>query len=310
VLYTDDMVSTLAGAHANAKRLATVVAVFVGLATCATPLHAEAARAFGWKATKNGRSVFLVGSVHLLTKDFYPLHPAFEQAFAASDLLVEEVDYAEAMGAQLEILARAVLPPGQSLDTVLSAPTLALVNQRLKQPGLPLPAEILKQLKPWMLAITLLESEWAKAGFDANLGLDKHFYDRARKTGKPVQGLETAAFQISRLDELPMPLQDKFLASTLNDIDKELGSISSLVTAWKNGEVDTLEKLTLDDMLQEPVIYERLLFERNRNWMPKIEALFTRPTPTLVIVGAAHLIGPDGLLKMLQARGYTIEQMQ
>jgi uncharacterized protein YbaP (TraB family) len=304
------MVSTLAGARVSAKRLAAVVAVFVGLATCHAPLHAAPSRAFGWKATKNGRSVFLVGSVHLLTKDFYPLHPAFEQAFAASDLLVEEVDYAEAMGSQLEILARAVLPPGQSLDTVLSAPTLALVNKRLQQPGLPLPAAVLKQLKPWMLAITLLESEWAKAGFDADLGLDKHFYDRAKKTGKQVQGLETAAYQISRLDELPMPLQDKFLASTLSDIDKELGSISSLVTAWRNGEVDTLEKLTLEDMLEEPVIYERLLLERNRNWMPKIEALFTRPTPTLIIVGAAHLIGPDGLLKMLQARGYTIEQMQ
>lgn len=254
--------------------------------------------------------MYLVGSVHLLTKDFYPLHPAFEQAFAASDLLVEEVDYAEMLTPQLEMFTRAILPPGQSLDTVLSAPTLALVNARLKQPGLPLPAELLKQLKPWMLAITLLESEWSKAGFDADLGLDKHFYDRAMKMGKQVKGLETAAYQISRLDELPMPLQDKFLASTLTDIDKELGSISSLVSAWKNGEVETLEKLTLEDMQDEPVIYERLLLERNRNWLPQIEALFARPTPTLIVVGAAHLIGPDGLLKMLQSRGYAIEQMQ
>ena len=146
--------------------------------------------------------MYLVGSVHLLTKDFYPLGAALESAYASSDLLIEEVDYGEALASQMQILARAILPPGQTLDSLLSRETLALVNKRLAEPtGLPLPPQVLKQLKPWMLAVTLLEAEWAKAGFDADLGLDKHFYDRAMREKKPVRGLETAEFQISRLDE-------------------------------------------------------------------------------------------------------------
>ena len=282
----------------------------IGVASLLAAPAAAPAKSFGWKATKGSGTVYLVGSVHLLTKDFYPLSGALESAFASSDLLVEEVDYGEALASQLQILSRAILPTGQSLDTVLSRETLALVNKRLAQPtGLPLPPQVLKQLKPWMLAITLLESEWAKAGFDAELGLDKHFYDRAIREKKAVRGLETAEFQISRLDELPMPLQDRFLAETLKDIDAELASISSLVTAWKNGDVDAIERLTMQDLKEEPIIYERLLVERNRNWLPQIEALFARASPALVVVGAAHLVGPDGLLKMLQGKGYRIEQL-
>jgi uncharacterized protein YbaP (TraB family) len=284
--------------------------IVIGFSSLAARPVAAPARTFGWKATKGNSTVYLVGSVHLLTKDFYPLPAALETAFASSDLLVEEVDYGEALASQMQILTRAILPNGQSLDTVLTRDTLALVNKRLAQPaGLPLPAQVLKQLKPWMLAVTLLEAEWAKAGFDAELGLDKHFYDRAMREKKTVRGLETAEFQISRLDELPMPLQDRFLAETLKDIDAELASISSLVAAWKNGDVDTIERLTMEDLKEEPVIYERLLVERNRNWLPQIEALFARPTSTLVVVGAAHLVGPDGLLKMLQGKGYKIDQL-
>jgi len=296
-------------ARGRAKRVAAAVLFVVGFASLVSTPAAAPVSTFGWKATKGGGTVYLVGSVHLLTKDFYPLGAALESAYTSSDLLVEEVDYGEAMASQMQILARAILPPGQTLDSLLSRETLALVNKRLAEPGLPLPIQVLKQLKPWMLAVTLLESEWAKAGFDAELGLDKHFYDRAMREKKPVRGLETAEFQISRLDELPMPLQDRFLAQTLKDIDAELASISSLVRAWRNGDVQTIERLTMEDLKEEPIIYERLLVERNRNWLPQIEALFARRTPALVVVGAAHLVGPDGLLKMLQGKGYMIEQL-
>jgi uncharacterized protein len=209
--------------------------------------------------------------------------------------------------AQLQMLTRGMLSGGQSLDTVVSPTTFTLVNKTVSDLGLPM--EPLKQFKPWMLALTLLGLEWEKAGFDADLGLDKHFFDQATSEGKPVQGLETLDYQIARFDEMPMSDQDHLLAESLSELDTEMTSVKALADAWKVGDVPTVEHIVLDDLKAEPRLYQRLLVERNRNWLPKIEALFARPGHTLVVVGAAHLVGPDGLLAMLKARGYTVQQM-
>jgi uncharacterized protein YbaP (TraB family) len=287
------------------KRIVTALAFALTLA----PTLDAAPTSFIWKATNKQNLVYLVGSVHLLTKNYYPLSPALESAFSDSDLLVEEADLAEMLSpeSQLTMLARGMLPANQSLDGVVSAATYALVSKRVTDLGLPI--EPLKRFKPWALALTLLGLEWQKAGFDAELGLDKHFYDRALADGKAVQGLETADYQISRFDDMTMPQQDRLLAGMLNDVDNEKANVTKLADAWQRGDAPTIESIVLRDVKDDPVLYQRLLVERNRNWMPKIEALFARKGHAFVVVGAAHLIGPDGLLAMLKARGYSLEQM-
>jgi uncharacterized protein len=250
-----------------------------------------------------------VGSVHLLTKDYYPLSSVLEAAFKESDLLVEELDLGDMQGSdsQMQLLMRSQLPPGQSLEKVLTPATYGLVLKRFANLGLPV--EILKQFKPWTLALMLLQLEWAKAGFDPQLGLDKHFYDRAKKDGKLLRALETVEFQLSRFDDLTMHHQDKLLAETLKEIEAETANISRLTEAWKAGDLSTLEKLAMDDVDKDPMLYQRFLVERNRNWMPIIESLFSRPGRAFVVVGAAHLLGRDGLVQMLKAKGYTVEQL-
>jgi uncharacterized protein YbaP (TraB family) len=267
------------------------------------------ARTFGWRVTGKGGVAYLVGSVHLLSKDFYPLNPALESAYNVSDLLVEEVDMAEMLdpAAQMGFLSRGMLPAATPLEKVISPATYALVTKRAAALGLP--AEPLKLLKPWMVALMLVQMEWQKAGFDPELGLDKHFYDQAKSDGKQTQGLETAAYQISRLDEMSAEQQERLLAESLKDADEERANMGKLVDAWRSGDGAAVEKIVLSELKQEPVLYQRLLVERNRNWLPKIETLFARPKPALVVVGAAHLVGPDGLLAMLRAKGYTVEQM-
>ena len=261
-----------------------------------------------WKATSRQGVVYLVGSVHMLTKDYYPLSPALDAAFKDSDLLVEEADLAEMLspGAQLQMLTRGMLPSSQSLDKVVSAPTFALLNKRIA--GLGMPIEALLRFKPWMLAMTLEALEWQKAGFDPELGLDKHFYDRAQTDGKAVQGLETLEYQVSRFDEMPMDQQEKMLADTLKNLDTEKANVNKLADAWQAGDLLAVEQIVLQEIKQDPLMYQRLLVERNRNWLPKLDALFARRGHAFVVVGAAHLIGPDGLLAMLKAKGYSIEQ--
>jgi uncharacterized protein YbaP (TraB family) len=285
-----------------------LAAAFAAIAVLA---HANtvAARDFLWKVTGKTGSVYLAGSVHLLTKDFYPLSEALERAFSDSDLLVEEVDLAELTSpqAQMMMLSRGMLPSNQSLDKMVSSATLAQVSGRAARLGLPI--EPLKRFKPWMLALTLTALEWQKAGFDAEFGLDKHFFDRAKADRKSVQGLETAEFQISRFDGLTTAQQERLLGQTLKDLDTEMLNLTKLIQAWKTGDAATIERIVLQDVKDDPQMYERLLVERNRNWLPELEALFNRPRRAFVVVGAAHLVGPDGLLEMFKAKGYQVEQM-
>ena len=273
--------------------------------------HARVAEArdFLWKVTGRTGAVYLVGSVHLLTQDFYPLSAALDKAFSESDLLVEEADLAELLApqTQLQMLSRGMFPADQSLEKVVSPATFAQVSKRATQLGMPI--EPLKRFKPWLLALTLAALEWQKAGFDAELGLDKHFYDLAKKTGKSVQGLETAEFQISRFDGISADQQEKLLASTLSELDTEMSNVSKVALAWKAGDAPTVERVVLQDVKQDPQMYARLLVDRNRAWLPKLEALFGRPGRAFIVVGAAHLVGPDGLIAMLKAKGYQVEQL-
>ena len=281
------------------------VAIAIALLVVAT---AAQARTFGWKVTGKGGVVYLVGSIHLLSKDFYPLNPAIEAAYKDADLLVEEVDMAEMLdpAAQMGFLTRGMLPSATPLDKVISPSTYALVTKRAADLGLP--AEPFKLLKPWLVALMLVQTEWQKAGFDPELGIDKHFYDQAKAEGKTTQGLETADYQISRLDDMTMEQQEHLLSESLKDLDAEKANMARLVESWRAGDVPGVERIVLSELKQEPLLYQRLLVERNRNWMPKIEALFARPRHALVVVGAAHLVGPDGLIAMLRAKGYTVEQ--
>ena len=288
--------------------LARAAAALVVLALLCSTRTAAAGPSFLWKAASEKGVLYLVGSLHVLPADAYPLNPAIDAAFRDSSLLVEEVDLGllSNPGTQLDMLRRGMLPAGQSLDAVLSPATFARVTKRLDAAGVPV--EPLLRFKPWMLSIALSGLEWQKAGFDPSLGLDVHFYDLAKREGRAVQGLETADFQLSRLDDLPADEQDHLLNETLNELDTENASLTDLATAWKAGDAATVERIVLEDMKQEPKLYNRLLVERNRNWLPKIEALLAQPTHAFVVVGAAHLVGPDGLLQMLKAKGYRIEQ--
>jgi hypothetical protein len=290
------------------RRAFTLRVVAIAIAGAAVA-HAAEAKTFGWKASGKGGVIYLIGSIHVMTPDFYPLNPALEAAFKDADLLVEEVDMAEMLdpAAQMKILSRGMLPGDQSLDKLLSPATLALVRKATGDLGAA--GGPLMRFKPWMLAVALQGMELQKAGFDPELGLDKHFYDAAIEAGKSVQGLETADYQISVFDGMTMEQQDRMLAQTLRELATELASVGKLADAWKAGDAATVERIVQAELKAEPLIYQRLLVDRNKNWLPKIEALFGRSGRALVVVGAAHLVGPDGVVAMLRAKGYTVEQL-
>jgi uncharacterized protein YbaP (TraB family) len=195
---------------------------------------------------------------------------------------------------------------GRRFDSVVSKETAALVATRLKEARLPL--EMFQVMKPWMVMLTVAALEAQKAGLDPGLGLDKYFYDRAKAAGKTIVGLETAESQIDRLDAMSEALQEQLLRSSLSEAETTRNSLKAIVSAWRRGDDAALEKTLLSDFTQYPAAYQSLIVERNQNWIPQIDACLARTRPCLVVVGAAHLVGPDGLLTLLQRKGYRIEQ--
>jgi len=285
----------------------TLAATLLACGTAAAQAPRAPAKSFLWKVQAANGVLYLAGSVHALSADTYPLSPAFERAFQASGTLVEEIDLGDAtqISASLKLLGKGVFQDGRTFDQVVSRDTLALVTERLKDTA---PIEMLKPMKPWMVDLMIEMTDLQKKGLDPKFGLDQHFYDAAKAAGKPVVGLETAESQIDRLDQMPLAVQEQMLRSTVKELDAERGGLGSLVADWRRGDSAALEKTLLASFKDFPAAYASLIVERNRNWMPQIEACLTRPSPCFVVVGAAHLVGPDGLLALLQRKGYRVEQ--
>jgi uncharacterized protein len=284
-----------------------VLTMVVGVSAClaleAAPQH------FLWKVTSSsGNQAYLVGSVHVLTKSFYPLATAIEEAFADSRTLVEEVDLDEMNNpiTMMTLAGKAMLPQDRTLDQVVSAETFAAVRARADANGVPL--MMIQRMKPWMAAVALTTAELTKAGFDSNLGIDKHFYDRAKAAGMPRRALETVAYQFDRLDGLAESLQEESLKAMLADIDSQARNVESMATAWRQGDTAALEKLLHEGFRDAPAVAERLLYERNRNWIPHVETCLTDGARCFVVVGAAHLVGPNSLVQLLRERKLSVVQ--
>lgn len=263
---------------------------------------------FMWKVEGEGSSAYLLGSLHVLTADFYPLSAAINKAFTESKTLVEEVDIDETNDpmVMMAALAKAMLTNGQTLDQVVAPDTFAEVTKRAEKAGLPMMA--IQRMKPWLVAITLMAPTLQAAGFKPELGIDRHFFDRAKDSGMKRQALETMAYQLDRFDSLPPQLQEELLKTTMEDLDKEVAGVKELAQAWTFGNVAAMEKLTLLTMKEAPELYQRLLVERNHNWVPHVETCLKQKAGCFIVVGAAHLVGPDGLPALLIKKGYKVTQ--
>src|SRR5687767_1586856 len=264
---------------------------------------------FLWKVEDGkGASAYLLGSLHVLTADAYPLPAAIDKAFAESKTLVEEVDLDEMNDPMLMMaaLSKAMLTGGQTLDQVISADTYAEVKKRAEAYGMPMMA--LQRMKPWLVAVTLMAPTLQAAGFKPELGIDRHFFDRAKATGLKRQALETFAYQLDRFAQMPMKLQEALLKATIEDLDTQVTGVKDMVRAWSSGDLGTIEKLTLTTFLESPELYQRLLLERNQNWVPFVERCLTENAGCFVVVGAAHLVGKDGLPTLLAKKGFKVTQ--
>ncbi len=257
-----------------------------------------------WSVKGTRNTVYLAGSVHALPKNDAALPEQLDRAYQAADIVVLEVDLDDMnpLDAVQFITENGTLPANQSLEDVVGSGPYARVSKLAE--SLQVPEIVISKLEPWAAALVLTQFALTQTGFDANLGIDMQITERARKDGKTIEGLETVIDQLSVFDARSFAEQTRFLLDSADDastLDKDL---RDLIAAWRTGDLRALEKAFIEERAKSPELYDALLGARNRQWLPKIEALLEKDRDYLVVVGALHFVGGDGLLALLQKGGH------
>jgi hypothetical protein len=273
------------------------------------------ARLYLWRASPPGRPdnyVYLFGSVHAARPDFYPLDPAIERAFDSADALAVELDPGQFDPAKVKsaVVKRALLPAGVTIKDRLSPETWGALERWLAARKIPLGT--VTNFEPWFAALFVIQMQVAELGLDSSLGLDQHFMERAG-AHKPIEALETLDQQLAVFDELSPELQEWVLADALDDLtDEGRAELERIVAAWKAGDAAAVYEIArapfVEDPRREP-LFEALFTRRNAGMADAVDGLLDQWNRLFVVVGAAHLAGPDGVPALLEARGYQVEQI-
>ncbi|GAA3920061.1 TraB/GumN family protein [Luteimonas lutimaris] len=270
-----------------------------------------------WKVSDEDNAVYLLGSFHLLKPDDYPLSRDANEAFADAEAVVFEMPPEEMNSPQLglQMMQAAVRTDGTRLDSELPPATAGRLQawldanaQKLQASGLT--PERLQMFEPWFVGLMISMTEMTRQGLDPKLGLDQHFIDAARFAGKRTGGFETGAQQIAFLDGMDREEQLQFLDEALTQAEGD--ELQRLHAYWRAGDADAIRDEMATDMRERfPKLYQHINVERNEAWLPKIEQMLAEPgtDDTLVVVGALHLLGEDGVVEKMRAKGYTVERV-
>ena len=270
----------------------------------------QSQKSFLWKVQSRTSTVYVLGSVHFAKKDIYPLNQKIEDAFDQSDSLVVEANVNDINKIDIQkLMEQAVYPENDTLEKHVSSETLESLKKETG--GLGIPFELLNRQKPWFVAMTLVSLETIKLGLDPHLGIDKYFLSKAEGKKKILE-LESMDYQVSLLSGFSDKEQELFLISTLKDLNIMGQEVNQLTQAWMSGDTKSMESILMRSILEDnrlSPIFEKLIFERNRRMVTKIEDFLRTKETYFVIVGAGHLVGNQGVVELLRGKGYPIKQL-
>ena len=276
-----------------------------GLLGC---LSAEAAGPV-WAIRGAHNTVYLAGSIHLLPEADAALPPAFARAYADSACLMMEIDLGKLDGAETlgTLLRHGGLPEGTTLPDITGAPRYARTRAAAEALGLSTIA--LDHEAPWIVALQLTELEYARLGFDPEQGVEQQLLRRALADHKSTGGLESLADEMDVFEALAPAAQLRFLDMVLDDLAGTGDETRAVLVAWRRGDAAQLAALLASEYRSFPALYDALVMDRNRHWLPQIERLLQSDANCLVVVGALHLVGKGGLLEGLRKDGHTPQQL-
>jgi len=262
-----------------------------------------------WEAEKGTTKIYLFGTIHFSSSNFFPLPAVVEQAFAHSQTIMFEGDHEEESTpiGRSNTLAAAKFPPGDSLKNHVSSELYSNVQAYLIQAGVN--GSYFDSIRPFMISFSLMDHGTAKLGLDMSKSVDGYLWDKAKKEKKRVLPLESLDQKLKLLTNLNDSQQEYMVTETLYQIAETNHIIPDVASAWINGETEKVEKFLFESPRKHPELEKILLTDRNKKWMPSIETQIKRGETLFIAVGLGHLLGKDSLVAMLSKQGFKIRQL-
>ena len=263
-----------------------------------------------WVVKSSKANIYLAGSFHMLRASDYPLPAEFFTAYQNSRKIIFEVqpDEAENPEHMGDLLSGAVYIDGTTLKDHISSAAYAKAEKFCKERNYPL--EQYQVLKPTMFVMTLTLLETEKIGADPRKGIDNFFKERAVQDGKATGSLETMDQQIRLLSSIDASVGSDQILESIDELKQIEVMLGEYLAAWRKGDEPQMEDLYIKELKRYPQLYQTLIVDRNNQWVRNMESYLNGSGNTMVIVGAAHLVGPDGLVNLLRKRGYKVVKLQ
>ncbi|MEX0975629.1 MAG: TraB/GumN family protein [Woeseia sp.] len=262
-----------------------------------------------WQITGESNRMFLLGSVHLLRAEDHPLPSAIHAAYDEADVLIMEMDMddVDPIEAQSLITELGLIQDGETLSDVMGPHAWREAEELASRINIPL--AMLSSSKPWLAAIVVEQLMLTRIGFDQALGIESYLAEKAVADGKEINGLETIRQQLEFLDNLALDSQRALLLQSLEEsLDLE-EIMDDLIHAWRHGDIDFLEVNMLQEMQSHAELYKTIVVDRNLDWVEQLTKLLQDQRDYLVVVGALHLIGEQGVPTLLEQRGFQVVQV-
>ena len=263
-----------------------------------------------WVVRFSNATVYLAGSFHMLRASDYPLPVEFFRAYKDSRKIIFEVPPGETESPEYmeRFLSLAIYNDGTTLKEHITTAAYAKAESFCKERNYPL--EQYQFFKPTFLVMTLTVSEMNKIGADPQKGIDNFFKDKAVQDGKATGSLETVDQQISLLTSMDAGLGSDQILESIEELKQIEVMLGELLAVWRKGDEAKMEELYIKDLKLYPKLYQTLIVDRNNKWVRNIEVYLNGSGNTMVVVGAAHLVGADGLVNLLRKRGYKVIKLQ
>jgi uncharacterized protein YbaP (TraB family) len=272
---------------------------------------APSGRHLMWTVTGPRGSAYLLGSLHFGKPEIFPLPAEMVQAYESSQALVVETNLSALTPEQTAriVAAKAMYTDGTTLSQVLAPATWRQLDHIMKSFGAS--ARAVQKQKPWLVSLSLTSMALKRFGFDENLGIDNHFMKLADKKKRIIE-LESFEQQLDFLNGFSDAEQEEMLQETFDDIDKGRGFLVDTLKAWQAGDAQKIDRLLNEDFRNssktDAHMYRVLITERNAAMVDKLDRLLDQGGKYFVVLGAAHFVGSDGIVELLKARGYRVQQ--
>jgi uncharacterized protein YbaP (TraB family) len=269
----------------------------------AAPVKSSGGKHCLWRVTNAKAPFYLLGSIHALRANDYPLPAVIDQAIQQSQQFYFEIDPDGFDEYHRRVEEAARLPHGVEIKDKVHAKTWDYLRTTARGGNFDW-----VHYKAWAIAEYVLDYPTHEP-FSSAFGVDNYVVKKAKQRGRPMRGLESAADHAAIHTGMNDIESEAFLLRAIVYADKLEAQVREDIAAWKVGNTEKLAVAEYPPLRDAPGLDARFLEWRNTRWIPRIEDAIKSGKPTMIVAGAAHFSGPHSVLNMLRARGYQIEQL-